>query len=699
MRLRAELNLHKIRTCRNVAGLRRELEAYAAPTDTSTGMPVIGAGGQLVLPGLGAQVPTPYRYVVLIERAKHLVQLAQQVESNLFAALQQRDAEAYTLMQARQGVQLARAGARLQDLRLKEAEDSVMLAELQKVRAEIQMNQYEQWLSEGLIGFEHTVLQSLWVAFGALTAGAAASWLVLSSAYAEKKVEALAGALGATAEAASGLSAIYSQWAFYERRRQEWVFEQSLARQDFEIGLQQIRIAQDQVQVRRQELAIAELQTQHAERTADFLADKFTNVELYDWMADVLDGVYRYFLQQATATARLAASQLAFERQEPPPPFIQADYWDPPADDGAGGATGRAPDRRGLTGSARLLRDIHQLDQHAFERNERKLQLSKTISLAQRAPLEFQRFRETGVLTFATPMELFDRDFPGHYLRLIHRVRTSVVAAVPAEVGIKATLTASRVSRVVIGGGLFQTVRVQHGPDLVALTSPRNATGLFELDVQSDMLAPFEGIGVDTLWELRMPRAANPFDFSTIADVLLTIEYTALHSFDYRQEVVQRLRRTVSADRPFSFRHQFADEWYDLHNPDQEDPSQQMVARFKTTRADFPPNVEDPKIEQVVLYFVRKQGRAFEVPVTHLRFKAAGNPGWIGGGAVTSDGVVSTRRGNASAWMPMIGSDVAGEWELALPNTEDVRNRFREEEVEDLLFVITYSGRLPEWPA
>jgi len=87
------------------------------------------------------------------------------------------------------------------------------------------------------------------------------------------------------------------------------------------------------------------------------------------------------------------------------------------------------------------------------------------------------------VLTFATPMELFDRDFPGHYLRLIHRVRTSVVAAVPAEVGIKATLTASRVSRVVIGGGLFQTVRVQHGPDLVALTSPRNATGLFELDV------------------------------------------------------------------------------------------------------------------------------------------------------------------------------------------------------------------------
>src|SRR5262249_37686991 len=54
LRLRADANLYKIRTCRNIAGLNRELEAYAAPTDTSTGMPSIGAGGALVVPGLNA---------------------------------------------------------------------------------------------------------------------------------------------------------------------------------------------------------------------------------------------------------------------------------------------------------------------------------------------------------------------------------------------------------------------------------------------------------------------------------------------------------------------------------------------------------------------------------------------------------------------------------------------------------------------
>jgi hypothetical protein len=461
-----------------------------------------------------------------------------------------------------------------------------------------------------------------------------------------------------------------------------------------------VQIAGDHVQVTEQERAIADLQTQNAERTVDFLSNKFTNAELYDWMADVLEGVYRYFLQQATAMAKLAASQLAFERQETPPPFIQADYWEPPTEDGfSSGATGKAPDRRGLTGSVRLLQDIYQLDQYAFDTNKRKLQLAKTISLAQLAPVEFQRFRETGVMTFATPMEFFDRDFPGHYLRLIRRIKTSVVALIPPEVGIKATLTASRTSRVVIGGDIFQTVRVQHGPDLVALTSPRDATGLFELDIQSDMLTPFESIGVDTTWELRMPKASNPFDYSTIADVLLTIEYTALNSFDYRQEVIQRLRRSISSDRPFSFRQQFADEWYDLHNPEQEVEDKQMIANFETRREDFPPNLANLTVQHVVLYFARKNGASFEVPVTHLRFTEQGSAGSVGGAATSIDGVVSTRRGNAGSWMSMLGKTPFGKWELAFPHTEEMKNRFKNEEIEDILFVITYSGNTPEWPA
>lgn len=38
-------------------------------------------------------------------------------------------------------------------------------------------------------------------------------------------------------------------------------------------------------------------------------------------------------------------------------------------------------------------------------------------------------------------MAMFDREFPGHYLRLIKRVRTSVIALIPPTGGVKAALS------------------------------------------------------------------------------------------------------------------------------------------------------------------------------------------------------------------------------------------------------------------
>jgi hypothetical protein len=513
-------------------------------------------------------------------------------------------------------------------------------------------------------------------------------------------VSSVAGGLSSIAASLSTTASILSTLASYERRAEEWDFQKTLAQQDMRIAGQQVRIAEDHVRVVGQERQIADMQGEHAEIVADFLANKFTNVELYDWMSEVLERVYSFFLEQATAIAQLAAAQLAFERQEETPPFIQADYWEAPtngATQQVPGADGRPPDRRGLTGSARLLQDIFDLDQYAFETNKRKLQLTKTISLARIAPAEFQRFRETGVMRFSTPMELFDRDFPGHYLRLIHRVRTSVIALVPAVSGIRATLTSGRLSRVVIGGDTFQTVPILHGPDQVALSTPRDATGLFELDVQADMLRPFEGIGVDASWELRMAKAANLFDYSTIGDVYITIEYSALSSNDYRQQVVQRLPSTLTADRPFSFRHQLADQWFDLLNPGQ--TATPMAVSFTTGREDFPPNLEHLRIAHVVLYFSRAGKAAFEVPVTSFRFTQIGTAGSVGGGASSIDGVISTRRGNAGSWTAMIGKEPFGRWDLMLPNTDEIRGRFSREEIEDMLFVVSYSARTPEWPA
>ena len=70
LRLRAQLNLYKLRSGRNITRVQRQLDSFAAPTDAQSGLPAIGANGGLSLPGSSRIVPTEYRYPVLLERAQ-----------------------------------------------------------------------------------------------------------------------------------------------------------------------------------------------------------------------------------------------------------------------------------------------------------------------------------------------------------------------------------------------------------------------------------------------------------------------------------------------------------------------------------------------------------------------------------------------------------------------------------------------------
>jgi hypothetical protein len=304
-------------------------------------------------------------------------------------------------------------------------------------------------------------------------------------------------------------------------------------------------------------------------------------------------------------------------------------------------------------------------------------------------------------------MDLFDRDFPGHYLRLMKRVRVAVLALIPPIQGIRATLTNPGVSRAVVQDDTlgFRMVSVTRQPQIVALTSPANSSGQFIdlADTQSGMLLPFENLGVDTVWEFTMPQAANPIDYTTIADIVLTVDYTALDSADYRAQLVRQMDSLISADRAYSFQQNFADAWYQLNNPG---PGAKHVSvTFQTTLRDFPPNVQNLTIGQVLLYFVPSDDASFQIQPTLTLTPLGNGTAASVGGAVSSppDGnplgsVFSTRRGNATAWMPMIGMSPAGTWTLDIPNVPNTQNVFKSGQVKDILFVITYNGNTPAWP-
>jgi hypothetical protein len=361
----AEMNLYKIRNCMNIAGLVRELDPYAAPTDTTTGMSFIGIGGQIVQSGTNNLKPSQYRYDFLLERAKLLVSIAQQMESAMLAAAEKYDAESYAQKLVKQQISLSRANVTLGNSKLKYAQGAVDLANLEKTKVDFQFEHYESLLNEGLLINELAGLLTMYAAASSLAVGVTAA-IAVDVANAVRSTIGGTITMHAAQYAVQGLqqnAQIMLQMASNERRRQDWQFAKGLAAYDQAISRQNIKQATTNVEIVTQENRINELQLQNNEDSLQFLQTKFTNAELYNWMSGILQKIYANFLQQASVIAKKAEDQLAFERQEAPSGIIKSDYWSSPVEPGEQ----QSADRRGLTGSARLTQDIcntpHLLDQ------------------------------------------------------------------------------------------------------------------------------------------------------------------------------------------------------------------------------------------------------------------------------------------------------------------------------------------------
>lgn len=687
-----EMNLYKIRNCLNIAGIKRELNPYSAPTDTTTGLPYIGIGGQINGLTNTSYLPSQYRFEFLLERAKQLTSLAQQMENAMIQAIEKYENERFVVLNTKQQFELSKTNINLNAIRTKFAEGEIKLANLQLNKATFQYRHYNSLVNQGLLSYESTSLMLLSISSDLLIRAAA----LPSSVGATPGVAySPSGSLSSIASSISTMASYYAQQAGYERRRQEWEFMRDIALKDISISKQQVAQAETNLQIAGQEYKIAELQAQHNRDVITFLEEKFFNVEMYNWMGNQLSKIYRYFLYQATSVAVQAQNQLAFERQEVPAQLIATDYWAPPSNP----SDMIVKDRNGVMGAERLLQDIYKLEQQSLDTNKRKHQLSKTFSLAKYAPVEFQQFLETGEIEFATLLEYFDRDFPGHYLRLIKQVKTSVIALIPPTEGIKATLSSSGLSKVVTQGGLsYQNIPITNKlPETVALSSPINATGVFELQpIQADkMLNAFEGMGVESDWIFTMPKASNPFDYNTIADVLITIDYTSLDSFEYRQQVIKELDTNVRGRRAFSMKFNFPDQWYDLSSQISENT--ECTVSLRIDESDFPSNLtEKPLISQVSFYFSKSGKTRFnEFTIADFSFKPDSDTTTYDGlGGESINGLISSISGQGE-WSKILAKEAAGVLTLTFPNTKGFKN----ETITDLIIMITYSSELYPYPA
>ena len=256
--------------------------------------------------------------------------------SAYLSALERLDAENYDQLHADHDLRIAQGTLAAQTLRVDAAANGVGQAELQRDRAQMQFGTYDDWIDDGLNSGRRTRSS----ARAAVDSNRRPSRAQVrrepeagKSAFTFGLLGDPGGALGQMLSALAGAASTCGQYAQttagFERRKQEWQLNRNLADKDVQIANSQIAAAQIQHSIADAEQQVAIEQLNHAAAVAEFLATKFTNAELYEWMSGVLARVYAFFLQQATAVARLAQAQLAFERQEPLDGYIAADYWQP----------------------------------------------------------------------------------------------------------------------------------------------------------------------------------------------------------------------------------------------------------------------------------------------------------------------------------------------------------------------------------
>ncbi|MFZ1430656.1 MAG: hypothetical protein WAS21_28310 [Geminicoccaceae bacterium] len=306
--------------------------------------------------------------------------------------------------------------------------------------------------------------------------------------------------------------------ASHQRRYDDWILQSNMAGKEIEQIDKQILVAEIRVDLARREITQQVRQIDNAEAIDDLLREKFSSKELYQWMVDRLSEVHAAAYQVAYDLARRAQRAFGFELGVADPGIVNFGAWNSL--------------RSGLLAGERLSLDLKRLQAAYLERNRRELEITKHVSLRDLDAIALLQLQTSGSCEFPIPELVYDLDFPGHYFRRIRNVSVSVPCVVGPYATVAGTLTllenALRVNAVVPKGGDEAPLSRDLVPvQSVATSSGRDDAGLFELRFNDERYLPFEGAGAISRWRFELPAEFRSFDYTTIADLVLHIRYTA----------------------------------------------------------------------------------------------------------------------------------------------------------------------------
>ncbi|WP_437965514.1 neuraminidase-like domain-containing protein [Sorangium sp. So ce260] len=576
--------LFKIRHSMNIEGVVRTLPLFEPPIDPMLLVQARALGVDLATVLNEASSPRlPYRFQVLHAKATEFCSAVAGLGAALLAAMEKKDGEAIARLRSGHELELLAAVREIRAQQVKEAQANLAALERSHELAKLRRDHYaglprisaaEQGaLAMSVVGMELGLVAQAIAAIapaveaippitfgGAGAFGSPVATTTIGGQASGAPIEAASQALSMVAGALREGASIASTLAGYERRAEEWALQERLAAKEMQGLEKQIVGAKIRVAVAEVELRNHERQTEQAREVLAFLTErKRTTEELYDWMVAELSTVHYQAYTLAYDMAKRAERALRFElgAADGTLAMVRFGAWDSL--------------KQGLLAGERLQLDLRRLEVAFLEQTPREAELVKHVSLAEVAPEQLMQLRETGTCDVELKEELFDLDYPGHYLRRIKSVAITIPTVTGPYAGVSCTLTLSNTSvrsRAQVSESYahptnFRTDLVPV-TNVIATSGGASDAGLFEPNLRDERYLPFEGAGVIGTYKIELPAANNRFDIGAVSDVILHIRYTARS--DGNLAGVAKTHYSASANAPkrrrlFSLRSELPAEW------------------------------------------------------------------------------------------------------------------------------------------
>jgi hypothetical protein len=616
---RIEDQLHKIRHCLNIMGLKQPLPLFQPPIDPMALVRAAASGAGMGGAIAGLSIPVPhYRFTFMVKKAQELVEKLNKFGESLLSALEKKDSEALSLLQNRHEKEILEITYKIKEAQLNEASENLKSLEENYNSAKTQKDHYDDLIEEGLIVAEEAqigLMGAAVVLYGVSTGlkiasafGLAAPDVAIGIPFAShvkhggsnigdslNTASEVSSTLAETVSMGGEIAGIYAQ---HQRSVEEWELQQKIATSEMTQLAAQIEGAKYQIKAAQLELKSTDQEIKQNESMNRFMQNKFSNEQLYQWMTSKLAGLFFQAYKLAHDMAKAAEKAYQFERglKEREVAFIGGMYWDSL--------------RKGLLSGDSLGHDLDRMEKAYLDTNSRALEIGKHMSLAELDPMAFIQLKTKGVCEFHLSEALFDYDFPGHYCRQVKTIAIEINAGKGKTVN--ATLTQLRHKTVMEADvkavkfllnpqgkeplSIRSNWRIMQQIALGDIGQYDEPNGLFELKFDYDRYLPFEGTGAVSSWRLELSGKRGSYSLNDLNKVLIKLKYTALNGGSAFAGAVKGLLKPYTTAVYLNLAVMFPNEWHAFRYNDTED------LNIRITR-DMLPNLSGSKITGLVPHY------------------------------------------------------------------------------------------------